>query len=120
MDGIYHGENKQLPSSSSGNTRAQTLFNEYQKSVFIVDNRYICIKIVYACEYYTCINKVSCSMYNLCLNEFYVLDFFSSAPGFAFKNSLPYIEFKELELQTLASTKTQLQFYQVINHNMYI
>lgn len=74
MDGIYHGENKQLPSSSSGNTRAQTLFEEYQKSVFIVDN--------------------------------------SSAPGFAFKNSLPYIEFKELELQTLASTKTQLQFYQ--------
>ncbi|KAK1377766.1 putative transcription factor bHLH041 [Heracleum sosnowskyi] len=33
-------------------------------------------------------------------------------PGVAFKNSIPYLEYKGLELQTLTSTEVQLQFYQ--------
>ncbi|KAG7984056.1 hypothetical protein I3843_04G138000 [Carya illinoinensis] len=33
-------------------------------------------------------------------------------PGIAFKNSLPYVEIQELELQKLASTEAQRQFYQ--------
>nr|XP_017227921.1 PREDICTED: putative transcription factor bHLH041 isoform X2 [Daucus carota subsp. sativus] len=33
-------------------------------------------------------------------------------PGIAFKNSIPYLEYKGLELQTLTSTQVQLQFYQ--------
>lgn len=37
MDGIYHEENKQ-PGLSLGITRAMTLFNEYRKSVIIIDN----------------------------------------------------------------------------------
>ncbi|KAK1354910.1 putative transcription factor bHLH041 [Heracleum sosnowskyi] len=73
MDGVYHEENKQ-PGLSLGITRAMTLFNEYRKSVIIIDN--------------------------------------GRAPGIAFKNNLPYIEFKEFDLQAVASTQTQLQFYQ--------
>ncbi|XP_074349107.1 putative transcription factor bHLH041 isoform X2 [Apium graveolens] len=73
MDGVYNEGNKQ-PGLSLGITRAMTLFNEYRKSVIIVDN--------------------------------------SRAPGLAFKNNLPYIEFKEFDLQAVASTQTQLQFYQ--------
>ncbi|KAL6974549.1 hypothetical protein U1Q18_028734 [Sarracenia purpurea var. burkii] len=33
-------------------------------------------------------------------------------PGIAFKNGLPYMELKVLDLQTLASVESQLQFYQ--------
>lgn len=73
MDEIYHEENNQ-PGLSLGITRAMTLFNEYRKSVIIIDNR--------------------------------------AVPGLAFKTNLPYIEFKEFDLQAVASTQTQLQFYQ--------
>ncbi|XP_017238749.1 putative transcription factor bHLH041 isoform X2 [Daucus carota subsp. sativus] len=36
----------------------------------------------------------------------------NGVPGLAFKNNLPYIEIKENDLQAVASTQTQLQFYQ--------
>ncbi|XP_073147664.1 putative transcription factor bHLH041 [Henckelia pumila] len=33
-------------------------------------------------------------------------------PGFSFKNNLPYVEFKIDEIQSMASSEVQLQFYQ--------
>lgn len=34
-------------------------------------------------------------------------------PGFAFRNSLPNLELQEIDLQRLASSSVQRQFYQV-------
>ncbi|MBA0838925.1 hypothetical protein Goarm_004709 [Gossypium armourianum] len=41
------------------------------------------------------------------------LHYSSLVPGFAFANSLPYIELRELDFQNRWSNQTQRQFYQV-------
>ncbi|KAJ9551283.1 hypothetical protein OSB04_015328 [Centaurea solstitialis] len=47
-------------------------------------------------------------------STFLIDDYSGRVPGFAFKNNLPYMERKGVELLRLASNAQQLQFYQVI------
>lgn len=51
----------------------------------------------------------------LTYNETLILTMYiRNVPGYAFKNSFPYLELNELELSKLASNEIQKQFYQVI------
>ncbi|CAN6563781.1 unnamed protein product [Malus baccata var. baccata] len=49
-------------------------------------------------------NEYRLSVFNVVEND--------CVPGFAFRNSLPYLELQEMDLQRLASVDTQRQFYQ--------
>ncbi|XP_047334037.1 putative transcription factor bHLH041 [Impatiens glandulifera] len=73
MDGFYNIQEQSV------NSLAYAAFNEYRKSMFVIDQE----------------------------NHQHV-------PGLAFKNELPYLELKELDLQRLASNQTQLYFYQTV------
>lgn len=109
LDGFYNEENIRQPSSSSGSL-ARRLFDEYRQSVVAVDN----------IEYDTNpkVNSQQDSKIYASIHQsfFFFFPGFSRVPGLAFRNSVPFMELKELDLQRLAaSVQPQLQFYQVYN-----
>ncbi|XP_058213658.1 putative transcription factor bHLH041 isoform X2 [Rhododendron vialii] len=105
-DGLYIGENNQPSSSSGTGSRARRLFDEYRQGLFVLGNDQ------YGTNYWK-INNVSPQIYKRimelgCCFGYY----FSRVPGLAFRNGVPYMELKELDLLSLASIEPQLQFYQ--------
>lgn len=137
MDGVYHEEymEKAIASSSSSSTSVPSrLFYVYQKSVLSVDDGWdikiytifdLHVRCVWprarrracCCFVKNEIHAIFCwSSYNFTELSRYVNPFklyCSRVPGIAFKNSIPFLEYKGLELQTLTSNEVQLQFYQV-------